>query len=145
MNFTFVIYSKKNRDKYYRHLSGKMKGWKIPEKTNESKEKELYYKYLQALSSQVRIVIIKVNSEIQKSSTINNEILKNELENCLFEKGPDDKYILGIHMKTRIAHKIPDLPYSLMENDPKIIKFKKYIDKKNSKSYNQWIFIWIHI
>lgn len=53
MNFTYVVYSKKNRDKYYRHLTGKMKGRKVPEDTNESQEKELYYKYLQALSSEI--------------------------------------------------------------------------------------------
>lgn len=46
INFTYVIYSKKNRDKYAKYLVGKMKGRNVPEQTEETKNKQLYYKYL---------------------------------------------------------------------------------------------------
>lgn len=64
-SFTYVVYSQKNRDKYLRHLMGKLKGRKIPEVTQDKKQNEIYYKFLQALSTHIEVVCIRIRPGIE--------------------------------------------------------------------------------
>lgn len=88
-------------------MTGKLKGRKIPEETHDKIQNEIYYKYLQALSSQIEIIKLRIRPGL--SEEVNLEAL--EKEDIIYRNSDKEIFALVVHVKTRIAQNIPPYPY----------------------------------
>ena len=152
ISFHSVIYSSKNRDKFKKLLEKKKK--KKIEKNLDMNQ--IYYQYLQALSSRATMVNIVFDKEemreilegnnleingtrnfIEFSKKFNNKTKldeNNDIDNIKDFPRSQDFSKTVILLETRYSRDIPKFEYDKMEDDKKILKFRnhvlKYLEKK---------------
>lgn len=145
--FTYTIYSPNAKKKYLKMLN-KFKS-QIGSQNNEIqaniKGKDLFYKYLKALTSRIRMVEIKLNTGIlldllgdeisQEYPFIINQ--KHPLiEKILKSSSIEEKYEEVIEvalLETRVSKHIQNFNYLFMRFDPKIFNQEQKIQKKITK------------
>ena len=153
ISYHSVIYSSKNRDKFKKLLEKKKKT-KIEKNLDKN---QIYYQYLQALSSRATKVKIVFNQDEMKNILEGNYLEINATQNfvdfsskfCNKKKSLDENNNINniednlriedysktvILLETRYSRDIPKFEYDKMQDDKKILKFEnhvlKYIKKK---------------
>ena len=139
-SFSYVIYSKTAVQDCLKKFK-KMNVSDPDEVLLNSKGKEhqeMFTKFMKTISSRATLVMLSVNpSELNESSKIKNikyNLLKNNLDRKKNINEDSDYIELFIFLETRLSGCVPDFDFSLLENDPKIQKFK--MDMKKSLSKN---------
>lgn len=151
--FSYVIYSKKSVHKYIKHCR-KRTFEEIKELTKKSENlKDLFYKYLKALSSRASLIVLKFTPKEFRSYSNGGNFKLNYTYtlNKIFEKMREKKvenvegdgdvnfteddfiYKVSILLETRFSKKIPNFDYSKMKDDKKILKFEDLVMKKIKK------------
>lgn len=141
VNFSYIIYSKSNLNKYIKQIKKKkIFDYQKLEENFKSASKGIFYRYLKALSSRASLILLKFNFKELKVSYSENETdinfgssIKNlfkNFQNISEEEKNKNIYRISIFLETRYAKKIPNYDFNNMKNDKKIKEFEKIVKKK---------------
>ena len=159
--FSYIVYSKDNLSKYIKHLKKKniTEFDKIKDINNKKdNSKNIYYKYLKALSSKATLIVLKFTKN-EFAEILKNIKFKIEVTNCLhkiiddFERNKinnelefrktngfkrkvykdDVIYKMAILLETRFSKNVPNFDFQKMQSDKKIIEFENIVREKIKK------------
>lgn len=146
ITFSYIVYSKKNMNKYIKQLKkAKISSLReLEESESEDQSKRIFFKYLKALSSRATIILVKFNKpqlktilssekfKIRQADTLNKAI-----EQQIEEQKRSSQMLLGenefffkhlILLETRLAKNIPNYDFSKMKADEKIVVFESVVE-----------------
>lgn len=126
--FTYVIYSKKKLKEFQDRLRSqkeKTHSEKLELIMNDSDSDGIYFRYLQALTSQftVKKFIISSN-ELSQMKAQQNSFFTHLQQNQQEINAFGECIVTLVTMKTRLSRQVPNFDFSALKNDPIIEEFR---------------------
>ncbi len=153
INFSYVVYSKKNMGKFLKFLKKKnvidLNDVPLGDKKKDA-DKDIFYKYLKALSSRASLVVLNYTRTELRAIFDNQDfnisqlksfqtVLKSSIESFSSEENIKSKnssedespfYQLAVFLETRLSKNIPCYNFDRMKDDQKIQAFRNLIQKR---------------